>query len=92
MEVAAFAPRGSRDTIRRIFLVPGSRDRPGGNRFRNLLLEAEESDDDDEDPDLPEWQKREWEIAKLIVFSDRFPCDEDAARGVRTLRAAFTLV
>jgi hypothetical protein len=26
----------------------------------------------DEEPDLPEWQKREWEIAKRIVSIDRF--------------------
>ncbi len=36
-----------------------------------LLREAEESDDDEE-PDLPTWQKQEWEIAKLIVSTDRF--------------------
>jgi hypothetical protein len=32
----------------------------------DLLREAEESGDD-EDQDLPEWQEKEWEIAKLIV-------------------------
>ena len=37
----------------------------------DLLGEAEEPEDDGE-PDLPDWQKREWEIAKRIVFSDRF--------------------
>ena len=37
----------------------------------DLLREAEESDDD-EDVDILEWQKQEWEIAKLIVSSDRF--------------------
>src|SRR6266446_34011 len=39
---------------------------------KDLLSEAEESSDDDEEPDLPEWQKQEWEIAKRIVSSDRF--------------------
>jgi hypothetical protein len=37
----------------------------------DLLGKAEESNDD-EDVDLPEWQNEEWEIAKLIVSSDRF--------------------
>jgi hypothetical protein len=37
----------------------------------DLLREAEESDDD-EDVDILEWQKQEWEIAKRIVSSDRF--------------------
>jgi|SRR5579864_4540828 len=37
----------------------------------DLLREAEESGDDEE-PDLPEWQKQEWEIAKRIVSTDRF--------------------
>jgi hypothetical protein len=36
----------------------------------NLLLEAEEPGD--EEPDLPDWQKDEWEIAKRIVSTDRF--------------------
>jgi len=36
-----------------------------------LLREAEESGDDEE-PDLPNWQKQEWEIAKLVVSTDRF--------------------
>jgi hypothetical protein len=36
-----------------------------------LLCEAEESDDDEE-PDLPTWQKPQWEIAKRIVSTDRF--------------------
>ena len=36
-----------------------------------LLSEAEEPRDDDEDLDLPEWQKGEWEAAKRIVSSDR---------------------
>src|SRR5260370_12463342 len=35
-----------------------------------LLREAEESGD--EEPDLPTWQKHEWEIAKRIVSTDRF--------------------
>ncbi|MDP3000819.1 MAG: UPF0158 family protein [Bryobacterales bacterium] len=39
---------------------------------RDLLSAAEESDDDDEGPDLPRWQEREWEIAKRIVSTDRF--------------------
>jgi hypothetical protein len=38
---------------------------------RELLLEAEESDDDDE-PDIPAWQRPEWETAKRIAYSDRF--------------------
>ena len=36
-----------------------------------LLREAEESGDDEE-PDLPTWQKQQWEIAKRIVSTDRF--------------------
>jgi len=36
-----------------------------------LLGEAGESGDDEE-PDLPTWQKQEWEIAKRIVSTDRF--------------------
>ena len=35
-----------------------------------LLREAE--DFGDEEPDLPTWQKHEWEIAKRIVSTDRF--------------------
>jgi hypothetical protein len=38
----------------------------------DLLSEAEESGEDDEEPDLPAWQKQEWEIAKRIVSTDRF--------------------
>jgi uncharacterized protein UPF0158 len=38
---------------------------------RELLGQAEESGDDEE-PDLPEWQKQEWEVAKRIVSTDRF--------------------
>jgi hypothetical protein len=37
---------------------------------RDLLLQAEESADDE--PDLPLWQRPEWEIAKRIVFTNRF--------------------
>ncbi len=36
----------------------------------DLLNEAEEPGD--EEPDLPDWQKDEWEIAKRIVSTDRF--------------------
>ena len=35
-----------------------------------LLREAEDSGD--EEPDLPTWQKHEWEIARRIVSTDRF--------------------
>jgi hypothetical protein len=35
-----------------------------------LLREAAEHGD--EEPDLPDWQKDEWEIAKRIVSTDRF--------------------
>ena len=35
-----------------------------------LMREAE--DPGDEEPDLPTWQKQEWEIAKRIVSTDRF--------------------
>ncbi len=38
---------------------------------RDLLLEAEECGDDEE-PDFPAWQRKEWEIAKLIVSTERF--------------------
>src|SRR6266566_4629408 len=38
---------------------------------KDLLREAEESDDDEE-PDLPAWQKQEWETARRIVSTDRF--------------------
>jgi hypothetical protein len=37
---------------------------------RVLLREAEKSGD--QEPDLPSWQEHEWEIAKLIVSTDRF--------------------
>src|SRR6202043_2829457 len=37
----------------------------------DLLREAEDSDDDEE-PDLPAWQKQEWEIARQIVSTGRF--------------------
>jgi hypothetical protein len=36
----------------------------------DLLREAEEPGG--EDPDLPDWQKDEWDIAKRIVSTDRF--------------------
>lgn len=36
---------------------------------RDLLRDAEQSD---EEPDLPAWQKVEWEIAKRIVSTGRF--------------------
>ena len=36
-----------------------------------LLQEAEECGEGDE-PDLPAWQKQEWEAAKRIVSTDRF--------------------
>lgn len=39
---------------------------------RDLLSAAEESDDEEEEPDLPAWQEQEWEIAKRIVSTDRF--------------------
>lgn len=35
------------------------------------LLRAAEAGDEEE-PDLPEWQEDEWEIAKRIVSTDRF--------------------
>jgi hypothetical protein len=38
---------------------------------RELLGLAEECADDEE-PDLPAWQEEEWEVARRIVFSDRF--------------------
>ena len=37
----------------------------------DLLRQAEESSNDEE-PDIPEWQKQEWELAKRFVSSDRF--------------------
>jgi hypothetical protein len=36
----------------------------------DLLREAEEHGE--EEPDVPDWQKAEWEIAKRIVSTDRF--------------------
>jgi hypothetical protein len=36
-----------------------------------LLREVEDSAND-QDPDLPAWQKQEWEMAKLIVSTSRF--------------------
>jgi Uncharacterised protein family (UPF0158) len=38
----------------------------------DLLGDAEEADDEEEMPDLPEWQKRDWEVARQIVSTDRF--------------------
>ena len=35
-------------------------------------LRAAEESGDDEEPDLPAWQKKEWEIAKRIVSTNRF--------------------
>ena len=43
-----------------------------------LLREAEESGDDEE-PDLPTWQKQEWEIAKRIV--SLLACITPASKG-----------
>jgi hypothetical protein len=37
---------------------------------RDLLNEAEEPGE--EEPDLPDWQKSKWEVARRIVSSDRF--------------------
>jgi Uncharacterised protein family (UPF0158) len=37
----------------------------------DLLGDAEECDDDEE-PDLPAWQQKEWEIARRIVSTGRF--------------------
>jgi len=37
-----------------------------------LLRKAEEFDQGDKAPDLPEWQKPDWEIAGRIVSTDRF--------------------
>jgi hypothetical protein len=37
-----------------------------------VLLRAAEESRDDEDPDLADWQKQEWEVAKLVVSTDRF--------------------
>jgi hypothetical protein len=36
------------------------------------LLRAAEESDDEEEPDLPAWQKDEWETAKRIVFTGNF--------------------
>ncbi|HUA85878.1 MAG TPA: UPF0158 family protein [Bryobacteraceae bacterium] len=38
--------------------------------YEELLRKAEEPSD--EEPDLPDWQKDEWAIAKRIVSTDRF--------------------
>jgi hypothetical protein len=39
---------------------------------KDLLREAEEFGDDEEEPDLPKWQEREWELAKRIVSTRSF--------------------
>ena len=39
---------------------------------KDLLLDAEEFDDDDEEPDLPAWQIPQWELAKRIFSTGRF--------------------
>jgi hypothetical protein len=39
---------------------------------RDLLCAAEAPDDEDEEPDLPDSQDREWEIAKRIVSTGRY--------------------
>ncbi|HXF11753.1 MAG TPA: UPF0158 family protein [Terriglobales bacterium] len=36
----------------------------------DLLRKAEDSSDDE--PDLPDWQNEQWEVAKQIVSTDRF--------------------
>ncbi len=38
---------------------------------RDLLSQVEDADENEE-PELPEWQKGEWEICKKIVTTDRF--------------------
>ncbi len=38
----------------------------------DLLSTAEVSGDDEEGPDLPKWQEREWEIAKRVVSTNSF--------------------
>ena len=47
---------------------------------RDLLCEAEDSDEGDPEPDLPAWQKDVWEVAKRIVSSssyERLPTKEE---------------
>jgi hypothetical protein len=39
---------------------------------KDLLRDAEESGDEEEEPDLPAWQMREWELAKRIASTGRF--------------------
>ena len=39
---------------------------------RELLGLAEESEGDENKPELPAWQETEWEMAKRIAASDRF--------------------
>jgi Uncharacterised protein family (UPF0158) len=54
--------------------MPSFVDRDSGEVYTvpvELLHDAEECEEDEE-PDLPEWQKDEWEVAKRIVSTDRF--------------------
>jgi hypothetical protein len=39
---------------------------------KDLLREAEEFGDEDEEPDLPAWQEPQWELAKRIFSTGRF--------------------
>jgi hypothetical protein len=39
---------------------------------KDILRDAEEAEDDDDAPDLPAWQEREWEVARRIVTTGRF--------------------
>jgi hypothetical protein len=39
---------------------------------KDLLRDAEEFEDDDEEPDLPAWQMPAWELAKRIFSTGRF--------------------
>jgi hypothetical protein len=58
----------------------------------DLLREAEESGED-EDPDLPAWQKQEREIAKRIVSTGRFqklPVDGNTDPTVRTAAKSYS--
>ena len=38
----------------------------------DLLRQTEARVDDSEEPDLPAWQKHDWEIAKRLASTDRF--------------------
>jgi len=38
----------------------------------HVLLHEAEASRDDQEPDLPTWQKQEWEMAKRIVSTDHF--------------------